>query len=276
MKRYKAPHGIGPYAAVARTALADQMAWKGDVLFGTAMGAVRIALAVLLMTAVFNGRAEIGGMSLPLVTSYYLIAVFLFQIDQSSALADELVAEIRGGQLGKYLARPVDLLEWFLAVSAGRSVFRLTATVCAASLSALVVGPIFGLRLASVSALGVLAAVPLAVLGLLCRALANFMTATLAFKFQEVGSFNIAKNCVEELLSGSLLPLALFPSWARGALGWTPFPYFASAPADLVLGLGTEFYARDLAVLSGWTLALYLAARGVYAALSVRYEELGS
>lgn len=264
------------YATVVRTALADRLSWRGDIFLGTVFGAGRVFLALVLWTAVFDGRTEVGGMSLNLMASYYLVAVFLFQIDQSSVLANELAIEIRAGLLGKYLARPVNLMAWFLSVAFGRSILQAGATVGAALLVALILGPIGGVALGSVSILGTLAALPLAVLGLLCLALINFMTSILAFKFQEIGAFNIAKNCVVEFLSGALIPLALLPDWARRALGWTPFPSLASLPTDLMLGRGSASYARSLGVLVLWAFVLYGTARMLYRSLSEHYEELGS
>jgi len=278
------------YATVARTALADRLSYRGDVILAALMGAVRVFLAMVLWTAVFDGRATVGGMDLGLMASYYLVAVFLFQVDQSAALANELAAEIRMGLLGKYLARPVDLLPWFLSVSTGRSAFQACATLGAALLAGLAVGPLCGIPLAPLTLSGTIAALPVALLGLLCLGLVNFMTAILAFRFQDIGAFNIAKNCVVEFLSGALLPLALLPGWARAALSWTPFPSFASLPADLMLGRaaagaglgagtgggGGGAYVRSLANLALWTLLLYGAAKLLYSSLSDRYEELGS
>jgi len=282
----------GLYATVARTALADRFTCRGDVILAALMGAVRVFLAMVLWTAVFDGRATVGGMDLGLMASYYLVAVFLFQVDQSAALANELAAEIRMGLLGKYLTRPVDLLSWFLSVSAGRSAFQACATLGAALLAGLAVGPVCGIPLAPITLCGTIEALPVALLGLLSLGLINFMTAILAFRFQDIGAFNIAKNCVVEFLSGALLPLALLPAWARSALSWTPFPSLASLPADLMLGrtaagadLGIKAaadggggapYVRSLAVLALWTLILYGAARLLYSSLSDRYEELGS
>lgn len=288
MMAANAPGRPALYFTVARTALADRLSYRGDVILAALMGAARVFLAMVLWTAVFDGRETVGGMDLGLMAGYYLVAVFLFQVDQSAALANELAVEIRMGLLGKYLARPVDLLSWFLSVSAGRSAFQACATLGAAFLAGLAVGPLCGIPLAPFTLRGTIEALPIALLGLLCLGLVNFMTAILAFRFQDIGAFNIAKNCVVEFLSGALVPLALLPAWARSALSWTPFPSLASLPADLMLGRagpgavtgadGPEgvHYVRSLAILAIWVLLLYGAARLLYSSLSDRYEELGS
>jgi ABC-2 type transport system permease protein len=276
MSARRIARALGAYAAVARTSLADALAFRADAFLGLVMSIARVALALLLWSAVFAGRSEVGGMSLRMMASYYLIAVFVFQFNQSSRVAGELAGEIRTGRFGAYLARPVEPLAWFLAASAGRSVFQAaaaTVAALAATLLCLAVGPSL---LAPLDLIGIIAAFPVILLGMLALALVNYMTATLAFVFQDIGSFQVGKDCVVEFLSGALIPVALLPAWAGKLLLHTPFPALASLPADLMLGRGFEGYAGALACLAIWDIILYLAARALYACLSPRYEEMGS
>lgn len=269
----------GIYAAVARTAFADRIAWRGDAFLGAFMSAVRVALALVLWVAVFDGRDEVGGMSLPVMASYYLVAIFVFHLDQSGPSGERLAGEIRAGAFGSYLARPVDPLAWFLSDSAGRSAFQ--AAIAAIAILAVgaamsLMGPGASSLVAPLDPLGALAALPVLASGLLSLALVNFMTSMLAFRFQDVTAFQIAQGCIVEFLSGALIPPALMPGWARGALELTPFPALASLPAELALGRGFESLPGAAAVLAAWNLGLYAAARAMYASLSIRYEEFGS
>ena len=265
------------YAAVSRNALSDALAWRSGLVLGLGASAGRVLMALALWSAVFSGRREIGGMGLAAVASYYLVAVFVAQIDRSSSMVEVFAREIRAGEFAKYLARPVDPLAWFLASCLGRSAFQAALTVvatatCAVAFSEFLVPP---------DPAGLLAASVVAASGLLSLALINFMTSILAFAFQDVASFNIGKNCLVEFLSGSLLPLALLPGWARRVLELTPFPALASLPAEFVLGpgrggRGLEELPTVLLGLALWNLALFIAARRAFAALSSRYEEAGS
>jgi ABC-2 type transport system permease protein len=269
----------GVYAAVARTAFADRIAWRSDAFFGAFMGIARIAFALVLWGAIFDGRAEVGGMSLPAMTTYYLVAVVILQLDQSGPSSELLAAEIRAGRFGSYLARPVDPLAWFLAASLGRSAFQAAIAAIAAVLVGAALrflGPGASSLLAPLDPAGLLAAVPVLASGLLSLALINYMTSMLAFRFQDVSAFQIAKNCVVEFLSGALIPLVLMPGWAVAALGLTPFPALAFLPAELVLGRGLASLPRAALVLAGWNVLLYAAARATFASLSARYEEFGS
>jgi ABC-2 type transport system permease protein len=285
MSAHNVSRAVSAYAAVARSSLADALAWRADAFLGLAMGVVRVALALLLWTAVFDGRAEVGGMSLRIMASYYLIAVFIFQFNQSGPVASSFATEIRTGLFSKYLARPVDPLAWFLAASAGRSAFQAAAAIGAGLASALLGAGLASALLclaldssilAPLDPLGLLAAIPVVLLGMLALALINFMTGILAFVFQDISSFQVGKDCVIEFLSGALIPVALLPARLRGILSATPFPALASLPADLMLGRGFGGYPGALACLLLWDFILYIAARALYARLSPRYEEMGS
>ena len=276
MSAHNVSRALSAYAAVARSSLADALAWRADAFLGLVMGIVRVALALLLWTAVFDGRAEVGGMSLRMMASYYLIAVFIFQFNQSGLVASSLAAEIRAGLFSKYLARPVDPLAWFLAASAGRSAFQAVAAIVAALAAALACLALDASILAPLDPLGLLAAIPVVLMGMLALALVNFMTGILAFVFQDISSFQVGKDCVIEFLSGALIPVALLPARLRGILSATPFPALASLPADLMLGRGFGGYPGALVCLLLWDFILYLAARALYARLSPRYEEMGS
>jgi len=270
---------LGACAAVARTAFADRIAWKGDAFLGAFMSAVRVAFALVLWTAIFDGRAEVGGMSLPVMAGYYLIAIFAFRLDQSDPLGERLAEEIRAGKFGAYLARPVDPLAWFLSASVGRSAFQAAIAAIAArglGMARAIMGTGASSLLAPIDPVGALAALPVLVSALLSFALLNFMIAMLALKFQDVTAFRMALGIAIEFFSGALIPIALMPAWARGALHLTPFPALASLPAELALGRGFESLPLALPVLAAWNLGLFIAARAMYASLSTRYEEFGS
>ncbi len=266
-------------AAIARAAFADRIAWRGDAFFGAFMSAVRVALALALWIAIFDGKEEVGGMSLPVMATYYLIAVFVFHLDQSDSGGERLAEEIRAGKFGAYLARPVDPIAWFLSAQAGRTCFQ--AAIAAAAMLGL--GLAMGLAgsssssfLAPIDPIGALAALPVLASGLLSLALMNFMTAMLAFRFQDVTAFRLVQNSAVEFFSGALIPIALMPAWARGVLELTPFPAIASLPAELALGRGLDALPGAAIVMVAWNLGLYAAARAMYASLSSRYEEFGS
>jgi ABC-2 type transport system permease protein len=260
------------YLSVSRIAFMDRLSMRADVFLGVMMSGVRLAMARLLWQAVYAGRPELGGMSLPQMTSYYLIVSFLRAIDQSEPYVWEFSAEIRGGQFGKYLTRPIRPLPYFVSLCAGRGCFQALLAVAAAALWALPFAPL----LAPLSPLGILASLPVVLLGLFCLACLNYLTALLAFAVQDILPYHMIKSALIELCSGALVPLAVMPPWARSILSATPFPALADLPASLMLGTGFGGYLPALGLLSTWALGLAMSCNAAYARLSGLYEEAGS
>ncbi len=264
---------IRRYASVAAIAFRDRFSSRGDAALGTAMSAVSVFMAWILWRAIFAGRATVGGLTLSMTLTHYVIAAFVGRLDQSDGYVWEFAAEIRGGTFGKYLARPVDPLCWFLAVCAGRSLFVLLPLTVAAFAGAAILGD----ALAAPRSAAALAVIPVAVLGLLALSLLNFLTALLAFAFQEITPFHLIKGEAVSFLSGMLVPLAMMPAWSRDLLRWTPFPALASLPAALWYGTpGVGEVGSAVAVLVVWNGALLVACRLSLRALSARYEEVGA
>lgn len=265
------------YSALVRLAFADRLTYRGEALIGLFVAAARVLLAYILWSAVFGDRLEVGGMGLRAVMSYYLVAAFLRLFNQSDRYVWEFSSEIRSGNFSKYLIRPVDPLRWFLSVAAGRSLFHAGLAAIAALVVYLAVSAVSGgAAFVSPDPLGLLLAVPVAALGLSALALIDFMTSLLAFRFMDISAFHLVKGNLVELASGALVPLALMPGWARSLCSLTPFPALASLPAELWLGGGREGLPLAVGLLVAWNLALYGAARLVFASLSGRYEEVGA
>jgi len=260
------------YLTVSRIAFMDRLAMRSELFFGIATAGVRLILARILWQAAFAGKAELGGFDLREMTTYYLIVSFIGQFDQSEGYAWEFAAEIRNGTFGKFLARPVDPLRHFLAACSGRSAFQILMA-CAAGLAWAI--PFLPL-LAPMDPVGVLLALPVLSLGLLGLGYVNYLTAIMAFVVQDITPWHMVKNNFIELFSGALIPVSMFPGWARAIIEATPFPALASLPASLMLGQNADGYLRSLATLIAWNAALAATCRISYARLSRSYEEAGA
>lgn len=259
------------YLVLASIAFSERLAYPGEALSILGAAGVRAFTAWLLWSVALGGRGTAAGMDRAGLVAYYLVASALRGLDRSEGHTWEFAGEIRSGNFAKYLARPLDPRGCFLAVSAGRSAFQALVLAAAGLAASLVLGP-----RALPDPLGLLLLLPVLLLGLLCLALLNYLTALLAFAFQDIAPFHMVKNQLVDFLSGILVPLALFPPLARAALAWTPFPALASLPARLWAGEGAAEVPRSLAVLALWALLLLALSGRAGERLAARYEEAGS
>ena len=87
---------------------------------------------------------------------------------------------------------------------------------------------------------------------------------------------NVLFNALIIVFSGNLLPLALYPDWARTALLVQPFAGMLDIPLRLYVGeLSGAAAAGGLALQAGWTLTLIALGRWALSRVMRRLEVQG-
>jgi ABC-2 type transport system permease protein len=98
---------------------------------------------------------------------------------------------------------------------------------------------------------------------LLGAAITTLLTISVLWTLSARGTITMV-TAVVNLLSGSIVPLPLFPDWAQGMLAWQPFRGLMDTPFRLYLGhLSGRAAALALAHQLGWTLVLVLLGQSL-------------
>jgi ABC-2 type transport system permease protein len=260
------------YLQVAKITWKTMLAYQADTWLGAAVSGFRVLLSFLLWSAIFSGRVEVAGYTLPMMVTYYLIASMLSRLQYQDALTWQLANEVREGAFSKYLTRPMPVVSFFVGAGLGRW-----------SYLAFVNGGTLLLWSVIFSQWVVLPAHPLDVfwfalllpLGALCMVLFNHMIALLSLKYQDVSGLLIFKGGIIEFLSGSLVPLNLLPAVLTGALKFTPFYYIVYYPASLFLGTQSEPPLLAVGILLCWCLIFYAAGQTWFIHARKFYEGVG-
>lgn len=85
----------------------------------------------------------------------------------------------------------------------------------------------------------------------------------LSFWLEETWGLNVSIRFISAFLSGSILPLDLYPGLFTKILMWTPFPYLLYVPVKILMGESVDI-SFSLTLLSVWTLALFFFVRWVW------------
>lgn len=264
---------VGKYLETGKISMKNQVAYRFDVFVRSILPFIRLFLAYALWKALYAGQSEIGGMSFEMMMTYYLIASFLLRLDQSSGLVWETAEEIREGRFSKYMVRPISPLGHFLAASLAKTLYVLllvlpAVVVLAAFMHRILLPPAGWMNLAGACLMGFM--------GLIFLCLLNYLTAMLAFKFNDITGWHLLKENLVEFLSGSLVPLSLLPEWIQEAMRFFPFYYMQYLPASLYLGLKTEEFVPGLIILGLWITGLYGLSVFVYHRFRRIYEGVGN
>lgn len=260
------------YLHVAKITWKSMIAYQGDTWLGALFSGMRVLLGFLLWSAIFAGRSEVGGFTLPMMITYSLMASMIGRLQNQDAAAWQLANEVREGQFSKYLAHPVSVIGYFLSAGLGRwsylLLINLTALLAWSTVfSAYLVLPVHPLDL--------LWLVVLLPLGALVMLLLNHDIALLSLKYTDISGMMILKGSIIEFFSGAMIPLNLFPAGLVAVLRFTPFYYVVFYPANLFLGRQTESPMLAVLVLAAWCVTLFAIGQAWFRRARKFYEGVG-
>ena len=194
---------------------------------------VPLVAIISMWRAIYAGKSgDIAGYSLAAMVSYYVLVTI---VEATTAVTEDdwqIAAEIKDGQIGQFLTRPVDYLYYrFFLFLSGRVVYTLAAfvpvTLFVLYYREYLLPPRDAMSLACFCA-------SLA-LGAVLQFLLSYLVAMLAFWVLEISTFVFVLMALERLASGQMFPLDLLPHWLAQALMWTPFPYGTFFPVSVYM-----------------------------------------
>ncbi len=252
-------------ATVASMSARRLMSYRADFWLLTVFGFLaQIGIAYYLWGSIYQatGRGVIAGYTMQGMMLYYVLATLVGKIVQTTGGEGTFSTDIYDGSLSRYLVYPTN---YFLFKFAGRAGETLPAVIQFAAFA-----------LVSWALIDVPDPVPITPARLLMFLASLAMAFTLviaiscpieavAFWADNVWSLNVMVRFMIQLLGGSLLPLALFPGWARELLAWTPFPYIVSEPIRVLMGeAGALDWLRGVCIASTWLALCALATAIVW------------
>ena len=246
------------FAATARLCARQKL--DGSLLGICGSSAVRF-LQFALLTRVWRALAaqgaDLGGMTLPALLTYTLMASVCSQ--QLNILSPATSALWEGSIIGRF-TRPVSVLSSLVAETVGRG---WVTGFLLYSLPLLLLSPLLGISCRPASAAcGALALCSLALSASLGFAL-DLCFASLAMRLKNgCWAATQVREAVHDLLSGAAIPFALMPAPAARVMALLPFGSLGSAPLTIYVGTADPLPA--LALQAAWNAALWPAALYVF------------
>ncbi len=235
-----APTSAGLVWRVARGAFARQSTYRTAAVGGAAANTAVALLKASVLLAVVSQRGEIRGFDAADLVTFSFLSMAL---DAPVAMFEplDLARRVRTGDVVIDLYRPADIQLYWLAEAAGKAGFNVAARLAP---PILVGGLIFHLRVPADAQTWGFFALSLAAAIVLSFAL-RFVLALTAFFTLEVNAIPGITNFLIVVLSGWMLPLALFPPVVESVARQLPFAAVAQLPIEVFLGKhdGTSFAA---------------------------------
>jgi viologen exporter family transport system permease protein len=254
---------MNTYWHIFNVGLQSALTYRVNFFSRALFNLVPLVAAIALWKAIYpDNTTEIAGYTLAQMLLYYLLVTIL---EAATAVTEDewqIAAEIKDGQLGQFLVRPLNYLHYRLSLfCAGRVAYTLAALV---PVGLFILWHRQYLMPPPDLVCGLLFLVSVVLAGLL-QFLLSYVTALLAFWVLEISSFSFILLAFERLVSGQMFPLDILPRPLAAAVMWTPFPYCTFFPVSLYLGrVNGSALATGLLLQLMWVVAIYALAGCVW------------
>lgn len=252
--------------ASARTAMGNRLAFTSNLVGGL----VQFGLGYLLWSAFFARAATPQTFDPAQIHSYLLIALLVNSVITGY---DEWrnAHRILDGSVALDLVKPLDYQRARLAEQMGTATAELAGLLVVAGALALLLGGV------AVPPLAVLAVFVVSfALGILLKAQIVCLTVVLCFGRQDYLGLHWTRNALMTLLSGTVIPISLYPDWLRdialalpfSSILFGPFTVFVaeSVTADVLGALGRQVL---------WAAVLWVLVSAVQRRAVRKFEAVG-
>jgi ABC-2 type transport system permease protein len=260
---------------ILRIALAERLVYRGDFALGTLMRFLPIVTQIFLWYAIFQARGGelLAGFSYKDLVAYYLLTMVARAYSSMPGLASGIAAQIRSGEIKKFLIQPIDLLGFLLLGRiAHKLAYYLVAVLPFAFVFYLCRDFFPGWPTPTAWAAGIVSLFLAFLLGYYLEACMGLV----GFWWLEVSSLLFVYMLFSFFLSGHMFPLDMLPPPWRQIVSLTPLQFLAYFPAAVFLGKieGRELWI-GLGVEAGWVVVFAELSRLLYYFGTRRYSAFG-
>lgn len=249
-----------------------QLVWRADVIFNMIFTVSKILFAYLLWSIIFQNKKMIGEFTFHGMLSYYIVNSFLSQLDMSAGISNEIHDRIRNGTFSKYMVIPVGIQKYFMAMELGVVLFYLLFDFIAAVIWIFV----FNIEFVFTRELmALICAVLMAILGMMFMVQLNYFLGLLTLKYQGISAFLMIKNNLISLVTGSIVPLTLFPEVVIKMMKLLPFYYVTYLPSMLLTGMCRDEAIVGVLVIIVWCLIMQILINVTWNKYIRRYDGVG-
>jgi ABC-2 type transport system permease protein len=249
------------YATMARLSMRTSFAYRQAYAMGMAASCFGLVATVALWAALLSGGVQLGGFTLFEMKGYLLVSFATGWL--GNAVGEwSLAQRIRDGHVALDLVRPIETQRLMFAQVFGGFPMELVIIAVVWTGFVLLAGPVPAPHNAALVLVSLLLVIPI-------RFGLGFLTCQVVFWTQNFHGVSWASNAISQVLSGSLVPLALMPSWLRATAAVLPFASLTSTPALIYLGkVGGTAAISLVGIQAFWAVALWLLGHSAFRAAS--------
>ena len=240
-------------AEFARIGFLNMLAFRLRYYTGIVTYFINVTVYYFIWRAIYAADPGYAGLDFPQMVTYVAVgwvirSLYFNNIDR------EMAQDIIDGKISLVLLKPVSVQATCLGRALGESAFRLIMLTAPTSIVIALIFPVVPpASLLHFAAFLVAVAFSILIVGAL-----NFIVGACAVSLKSILGLLRAKFWMQELLSGLLVPITVFPPPLREISGYLPFQHIGFTPMMIYLG---KIEGADLARVFGleafWIIFLF-------------------
>jgi ABC-2 type transport system permease protein len=248
----------------ARVGFINMLAFRLRYYTGIVTYFINVSVYYFIWQAIFQANPAFAGFDFPQMITY-VAAGWIIRSMYFNNVDVELSNDILEGKIVMFMLRPASIQWSYISRALGEAVFRMLMLTVPCTV---VIALVFPIR--PPASMLHLAAFLVALLGsVLMVAMMNFIVGAWAVKLKSILGLMRAKFYMQELLSGLLIPIAVFPAPMRKLSAMLPFEHIGYTPMMLYLGkIPAEGIAPVLLLDLFWIVALAIAGQLLWARMT--------
>ena len=240
------------YLEFARVGFVNILAFRLRYYTGVLTYFINVTVYYFIWKALYASNPNFAGFSFAGIITYVAVgwiirSLYFNNIDQ------DMAQDVMEGKISMALIKPVSVQWMYIFQALGETVFRLGLLSAPVAIVIALVFPVQPPKSPGHAALFLLSLIG----SVLIVATLNFIVGTCAIRLKSILGLLRAKFFVQELLSGLLVPMSMFPAPLQKILAFLPFEHIGYTPMLIYLGrLSYTRAARALLVQALWVAAL--------------------
>jgi ABC-2 type transport system permease protein len=250
----------------SRIGFLNMLAFRLRYYTGVITYFINVTVYYFIWKAVYAADPGYAGLTFPQMVTYVAVG-WVIRSMYFNNIDTQMAADILEGKISMAMLKPVSVQWSYIARALGESAFRLLMLTAPA---AFLIGLIFPVQPPASAAHLAAFLLALAASVLIVAAL-NFIVGSCAVSLQSILGLLRAKFWMQELLSGLLVPVTLFPPPLRQLSAWLPFEHIGFTPMMIYLGrLSWPEIGRAFALEWSWIVFLLVFGGWFWRLLSRR------
>lgn len=239
------------YFAILGITMKNQLVYVWDFFIRSFFLIVLLYIFVQLWKTTYSatGSLTIGGLGIKEMIWYLIITESIFMA--MPRLNERIEEEVKGGDIGYRLNRPISYLLYHYVTYMGEGAIRLAVN--------LVIGVVVGgvaLQSFPFHTVNLVFASVLTVGAFTVNYVISMAISLSAFWMEETRGLQFVYNKFILALGGTLIPLDVFPSWLRTVSQWLPFQAISYLPAKAAVASDVSFLWAGVLTQLAWTILL--------------------